>query len=105
MILLDHSHARVKKDISATVYKTVLSVQVKKTSFNIRFYLILTNLDIDECDPVDPKHDCHANAECINIAGSFQCNCLDGYIGSGVECSGDKHVHNTSFSKIFKIDN
>ena len=56
--------------------------------FQICFNTIITHLDIDECDPLDVRHDCHAHAVCTNTAGSFECNCLDGYIGNGVDCQG-----------------
>ena len=31
-------------------------------------------------------HNCHANADCINTDGSFECSCKDGYEGDGNVC-------------------
>ena len=37
--------------------------------------------DIDEC--ALNLHDCHTNATCINVPGSYKCQCNKGYIGNG----------------------
>ena len=42
--------------------------------------------DIDECD--DPNT-CHANADCVNIPGSFNYTCFDGFIGDGINACDD----------------
>ena len=34
------------------------------------------------------SNDCHMNAMCNNIAGSFICNCSHGYTGNGTFCEG-----------------
>lgn len=39
-------------------------------------------LDIDECI----SDNCHQNARCTNTLGSYQCHCLDGFIGDGLTC-------------------
>ena len=45
--------------------------------------------DVDEC--VEGTHDCHDNADCYDIIGSFVCMCSAGYSGDGVEnCTGKK---------------
>lgn len=44
--------------------------------------------DIDECKEMSDFDLCGHNAECINIAGSYECVCLPGYSGEGkVGCS------------------
>lgn len=49
-------------------------------------------LDINECD--EGGNDCHENANCTNILGSFNCTCKAGYTGDGLKCSGtDNLVH------------
>lgn len=45
------------------------------------YYLELSKLfvvDLDECSSPE-LHDCHVLARCINIFGSFKCECADGY--------------------------
>ena len=41
-------------------------------------------LDIDECNA--GNNNCHPQARCCNIEGSFACICNEGYIGDGVKC-------------------
>ena len=47
---------------------------------------MISHTDIDEC--ASGTHNCDANAQCSNTIGSFTCNCVQGYSGNGVECSG-----------------
>jgi len=42
--------------------------------------------DVDEC--AVNNGGCSPVANCINIPGSLTCNCLQGYIGDGVTCTG-----------------
>ena len=44
-------------------------------------------VDIDECST--RRHDCSANAECYNSAGSFECICKRGFLGNGIDCLGE----------------
>ncbi len=32
---------------------------------------------------------CHANANCTDSEGSFECHCISGYRGDGFNCTGD----------------
>lgn len=41
-------------------------------------------LDVDECST--GRHRCHSEAECINLEGSYQCNCRNGFSGDGYYC-------------------
>ena len=41
---------------------------------------------MDECQ--DQTHNCALNARCNNTIGSFNCTCLQGYSGDGVDCYG-----------------
>ena len=47
--------------------------------------------DVDEC--VNGTQNCHSNANCTNIAGSFYCTCNPGYMGNGTYCSGKYHTY------------
>ncbi|XP_078351506.1 polycystin family receptor for egg jelly-like isoform X2 [Oculina patagonica] len=40
--------------------------------------------DEDECQ--NGRHNCSVNAQCFNTFGSFNCTCLQGYSGDGVQC-------------------
>ena len=42
--------------------------------------------DINEC--TENLDDCSDNANCVNLIGSFECLCLDGFRGDGRTCSG-----------------
>ncbi|XP_038046672.1 mucin-like protein [Patiria miniata] len=44
-------------------------------------------IDIDECDPDVPLHDCDENAYCVDTAQSFYCVCNVGYTGNGSSCA------------------
>ena len=44
-------------------------------------------LDVDEC--ASASHKCHANADCANTHGSYNCTCKPGYTGDGHNCTGE----------------
>lgn len=52
--------------------------------------------DIDECS--SKMHDCHTNSTCEDTIGSFNCHCLPGFSGSGVQCYG-RSILNTLYDK------
>ena len=41
--------------------------------------------DIDECS--SGNNTCHVNATCSNTDGSYDCECLPGFMGDGFNCS------------------
>jgi hypothetical protein len=41
-------------------------------------------LDINECE----DYPCHQNATCTNSIGSFECDCNEGFNGTGFVCEG-----------------
>ena len=43
--------------------------------------------DINECET--EKHHCDSNAFCNNTKGSYNCTCIPGYTGNGVNCTGE----------------
>lgn len=44
--------------------------------------------DVDEC--VENNGGCSPHANCTNTPGSYNCTCLGGYFGDGVNCSGSE---------------
>lgn len=46
-------------------------------------------LDVDEC----LDHPCHQNGTCINTIGSFDCECKEGFMGSGFICEGNLLIY------------
>ena len=46
------------------------------------------------------SHNCHEDATCKNIVGSFECHSVDGFTGDGKNClSEDKSLHKPYFNK------
>ena len=55
-------------------------------------------LELDECS--DPSlNDCHMNANCTDIPGSYVCDCKLGYEGNGTFC--ESMVENAHFALNF----
>jgi hypothetical protein len=46
--------------------------------------LFFVVVDIDECK--DGSHECQINTKCVNLVGSYNCVCQDGYVGNGLFC-------------------
>ena len=45
---------------------------------------VIMSADINECK----VHPCHDDANCTNSPGSYNCDCLPGYTGNGLTCTG-----------------
>ena len=41
--------------------------------------------DIDECST--ESNECHINAKCSNVEGSYACSCDPGFTGDGFNCT------------------
>ena len=59
---------------------------------SIKDYVHLS-VDVNECKEVN---DCHEKATCSNTIGSYQCQCLEVYVGDGKACVG-KTIHLSIF--------
>lgn len=46
----------------------------------------MIHIDVDECNAT--LDDCSEHATCMNVIGSFMCNCLNGFAGNGTVCTG-----------------
>ena len=51
------------------------------------YFIVWLYSDIDECAN-NTVNNCHENALCKNYNGSYTCNCTNGYIGDGYNCTG-----------------
>lgn len=52
--------------------------------------------DIDECTA--KMHYCHANTMCVNLPGSYRCDCVRGYVRvDDFSCTGEV-LHTYQFS-------
>lgn len=54
---------------------------------NISLLLLYFFSDVDECTTA--AHKCHANADCVNTQGLYNCTCKPGYTGDGHNCTGE----------------
>ena len=71
------------------IFATVIKVLTLILSQNLRpnqgyRQWVFSCLDVDECKR---GHRCDQNAECLNLAGSYDCTCSEGHRGNGFECS------------------
>ena len=57
-----------------------------RINYCVLFVKINVFSDIDECTV--ELDNCDMNAMCTNTIGDFTCQCLDGFMGDGVVCSG-----------------
>ena len=55
--------------------------------FSVVHVIHYLRLDIDEC--AIKTDNCSLHAICNNTEGSFNCSCKDGFIGDGVNCTGN----------------
>lgn len=64
-------------------------VSVRSLPLSIRELVQRDNsyADIDECS--DDTHECHEDADCMNVIGSYSCTCKTGYTGDGFMCEGE----------------
>ena len=59
------------------------------------FSRFVCHSDINECS--EGSHDCHGNAACTDVSGSFVCSCNNGYTGNGKQCQGTiEHLESLS---------
>ena len=75
--------------------------------FGIKFQEVWSNLvcvlDLNECE--ENLSTCGANAECVNLPGSYRCECRDGFTGDGTTCTGDNNSNNNNDNNINNNNN
>ena len=69
---------------SIYIFLFILGIVSPAVYRNFRFDFFFLP-DIDECK--SENHDCHANANCLNTLGSYNCSCWPGYKGNGAICT------------------
>ena len=76
---------------------------IVKTEIKDKMWILIIWLysDIDECAN-DTENNCHENALCKNNNGSYSCNCTNGYIGDGHNCTG-KIILQVELTKEYKF--
>ena len=42
--------------------------------------------DLDECNDDWASNNCDTNAQCVNTFGSYNCSCISGFEGDGLNC-------------------
>ena len=61
----------------------------------------ISSSDIDEC--TNGNDTCHINATCINTVGSYDCECLSGFMGDGFNCSSNNYGSNMILKCILVV--
>lgn len=65
-----------------------LSLLANKIDLSLSSLLepFLFSSDINEC--AAGTHDCSPDALCVNLIGSYNCTCKQGFLGNGKDCQG-----------------
>ena len=76
---LDLLEMDILAQVSNNQYQTYINFEY------LVMYASVIFLDDDEC--VAELDNCHENATCNNTFGSFECTCIAGFDGDGVNCT------------------
>ena len=71
--------------VTIYIFRILYMHSILLVLYPTRFLQIILS-DMDEC--FLQTNNCHEDGSCINSKGSFQCQCEQGYNGSGVVCQG-----------------
>lgn len=67
-----------------------LLIVVISLNFTFNFKLLHFHAGADECN--EQTHNCHKNADCVDLPKGFNCSCKSGFSGDGQTCEGnEKH--------------
>jgi hypothetical protein len=84
---VDYTLDRAMRNGEVGVYEVVyIATDQQKGEVVAQATRTVTVTDIDECDPLHPRHNCSVDATCVNIPNSFICQCNAGYVGDGYTC-------------------
>ena len=61
----------------------------------VTYHIFLIFIDIDDC--ASQTHDCSSKGQCINMDGSYQCECQPGITGDGKTCNGRSRIYDCVF--------
>ena len=83
--------ATLRAAITVTVWKASLEMDSTALVSTVLLHNMLGLIslilpDVNECGAVD---NCHLNAVCTNIVGSYTCDCAEGFTGNGYDCLGN----------------
>ena len=73
--------------LATSDFKSLSSCPYEIEANQIYSNFYFNRLDIDECAN-NSTNDCDTNANCTDTAGSYTCECQDGYTGNGTSCDG-----------------
>ena len=79
-----HVHLTSERSIWYYFWKLFVAVTTSYHESVVHYYQPLVT-DVNECS--DSTHNCHTQATCTNIDGSFTCACDTGYTGDGTSCA------------------
>ena len=96
----------ISDDITSSFHYTLYRILASTVIFDTRnqhlsFY---TKTDFDECKDQD-LNKCHEKAKCTNTEGSYNCTCIDGYVGDGFLCQGNGCFFVVYFITIYMMVN
>ena len=75
----------VSKHFAISIHKIYEKFCLCSTSLNLNAFTSIS--DVDECET--RSYSCHSHGQCVNLQGSYDCTCLNGYTGDGsTSCSG-----------------
>ena len=89
----------VMKELTTSAKSFILRTISSYLSYNKETSYYFFYLDVNECNNAT-LNNCDSNAECLNLVGSFQCQCKTGYLGNGTSCEG---IFGKKLFKVFEF--
>lgn len=70
-------------------YQLVFNCLTFRKLCKLIFFCTFPFTDIRECNFQANSYPCHVRANCIELYGSYRCECINGYTGDGKNCVGN----------------